>query len=59
MNLSSSLLCDAAGHSSGSLQGRAVVVMRGDCPFSQKAQVAQSLGASALLIASKTNLVRE
>ncbi|KAA0715321.1 Signal peptide peptidase-like 2A [Triplophysa tibetana] len=57
MNLSSSLLCDASGHSSGSFQGRAVVVMRGVCPLSQKAQVAESLGASALLIASKTNLV--
>ncbi|XP_056622645.1 signal peptide peptidase-like 2A [Triplophysa dalaica] len=57
MNLSSSLLCDAVGHSEGSLKGRAVVVMIGVCPLSQKAQVAQSLGASALLIASKTNLV--
>ncbi|KAI7802855.1 signal peptide peptidase-like 2A [Triplophysa rosa] len=57
MNLTSSLLCDAGVHSSGSLQGRAVVVMRGVCSFSQKAQIAQSLGASVLLIASTDNLV--
>uniref|UniRef100_A0A9J8D819 Signal peptide peptidase like 2A n=1 Tax=Cyprinus carpio carpio TaxID=630221 RepID=A0A9J8D819_CYPCA len=41
----------------GSLEGQAVVVMRGGCDFSQKALVAQDLGASVLLIASVDNLV--
>lgn len=40
-----------------SLEGQAVVVMRGGCDFSQKALVAQDLGASVLLIASINNLV--
>lgn len=57
MNLTSSLLCDAGQLAPGSLQGQAVVVMRGICPFSQKAQVAQSLGASVLLIACTDYLV--
>ncbi|XP_055030287.2 signal peptide peptidase-like 2A isoform X1 [Misgurnus anguillicaudatus] len=57
MNLTSSFLCDGAHLDPGSLKGGAVGVMRGLCEFSQKAQVAQNFGASALLIASNSSLV--
>ncbi|XP_073785659.1 signal peptide peptidase-like 2A isoform X1 [Danio rerio] len=56
-NLSSSRLCSAGQLSPGALRGMAVLVMRGECVFSQKAEVAQSLGAELLLIASTENLV--
>uniref|UniRef100_A0A8C4I5L4 PA domain-containing protein n=1 Tax=Dicentrarchus labrax TaxID=13489 RepID=A0A8C4I5L4_DICLA len=39
------------------VKGKALVVMRGDCDFSHKALVAQSLGATTLLIASNNTLV--
>lgn len=39
------------------VKGKALVVLRGDCDFSQKALVAQSLGAKTLLIASNKSLV--
>ncbi|XP_067246799.1 signal peptide peptidase-like 2A [Chanodichthys erythropterus] len=57
VNLTSSQLCDASHVTPGSVKGKAVVVMRGGCEFSQKALVAQSLDASVLLIASNTDLV--
>ena len=58
VNLTSALLCNTSGVSPDVLKGKAVVVMRGDCDFSQKALVAQSLGATTLLIASNKSLVR-
>lgn len=58
VNLTSSQLCEAGHVTAGSVEGKAVVVMRGGCDFSQKALVAQDLGASVLLIASMKNLVR-
>ncbi|XP_054472631.1 signal peptide peptidase-like 2A isoform X3 [Anoplopoma fimbria] len=57
VNMTYTVLCDTSGVSPGVLKGKAVVVMRGDCEFSQKALVAQSLGATTLLIASKTLLI--
>ncbi|KAJ8271674.1 hypothetical protein COCON_G00105330 [Conger conger] len=54
VNLTSSFLCSESGLAPDALRGRAVVVMRGECDFSRKALVAQDLGASAVLIASKT-----
>ncbi|ROL42173.1 Signal peptide peptidase-like 2A, partial [Anabarilius grahami] len=57
VNLTSSQLCDVSHVIPGSVKGKAVVVMRGGCEFSQKALVAQSLNASVLLIASNRDLV--
>ncbi|KAM8876532.1 signal peptide peptidase-like 2A isoform 1-T1 [Synchiropus picturatus] len=57
VNMTSSLLCDPSGVSPELVKGKAVVVMRGVCEFQQKAVVAQSVGAAALLIASNTTLV--
>lgn len=57
MNLTSTLLCDATGVQPDVVKGKALVVMRGVCDFSQKAVVAQSLGATVLLLASSTTLV--
>ncbi|KAM4592652.1 signal peptide peptidase-like 2A isoform 2-T2 [Odontesthes bonariensis] len=57
VNLTSALLCNVSGFSPDVLKGKAVVVMRGDCDFSQKALVAQSLGATTLLIASNKSLI--
>lgn len=59
VNLTSTVLCISGEISPDVVKGKAVVVMRGDCDFSQKATIAQSLGATALLIASNTTLVRE
>lgn len=56
-NLTSTLLCNASGINPDLVKGKALVVMRGECEFSQKARVAQSLGAKALLIASNQSLV--
>uniref|UniRef100_A0A4W5MNM2 PA domain-containing protein n=1 Tax=Hucho hucho TaxID=62062 RepID=A0A4W5MNM2_9TELE len=56
VNLSSSLLCNSAGVSPDIVRGKAVVVMRGQCNFSQKAVVAQDLGAAALIVASTTSM---
>uniref|UniRef100_A0A4W4HJT6 PA domain-containing protein n=1 Tax=Electrophorus electricus TaxID=8005 RepID=A0A4W4HJT6_ELEEL len=55
VNLTSTLLCDPGSLKQNSLLGKAVVVLRGtvrDCALSQKARVAQYLGAAVLLIAS-------
>ncbi|XP_010781796.1 signal peptide peptidase-like 2A [Notothenia coriiceps] len=57
VNLTSTVLCNTSGVNPDLVNGKAVVVMRGDCDFSQKARVAQSLNATALLIASKKALV--
>uniref|UniRef100_A0A667ZD19 Signal peptide peptidase-like 2A n=1 Tax=Myripristis murdjan TaxID=586833 RepID=A0A667ZD19_9TELE len=57
VNETSTLLCDPSGVSPEVVRGKALVVMRGDCQFSQKAVVAQGLGAAALLIASTDTLV--
>lgn len=51
------MLCNDSGVSPDVVKGKALVVMRGDCDFSQKALVAQSLGATDLLIASNKSLV--
>ncbi|XP_006013268.1 signal peptide peptidase-like 2A isoform X2 [Latimeria chalumnae] len=57
-NLTSTDLCSNTDvPSSSSLKGKAVVVMRGNCTFLEKAAIAQINGAKALLIASKTGLV--
>ncbi|XP_034436827.1 signal peptide peptidase-like 2A isoform X5 [Hippoglossus hippoglossus] len=57
VNLMSTMLCNGSGVSPDVVQGKAVVVMRGDCNFSQKALIAQSLGATTLLIASNKTLI--
>ncbi|XP_061602458.1 signal peptide peptidase-like 2A isoform X2 [Cololabis saira] len=57
VNLTWTLLCDATGVNPDVVKGKALVVMRGDCDFSQKAIVAQFLGATTLLIASNTTLI--
>lgn len=57
VNFTSTLLCDATGVQPDVVKGKAMVVMRGVCDFSQKALVAQSLGATLLLLASNTTLV--
>ncbi|XP_036391767.1 signal peptide peptidase-like 2A isoform X2 [Megalops cyprinoides] len=57
VNLMSSVLCNSSGLSPGTLNGKAVVVMRGECEFIQKAIIAQELGAAAILIASEKPVV--
>lgn len=57
VNLTSNMLCNSSGVIPGMVKGKAVVVMRGDCDFSQKALAAQDLGATTLLIASNTSLI--
>ncbi|XP_063737697.1 signal peptide peptidase-like 2A isoform X2 [Eleginops maclovinus] len=57
VNLTSTLLCNTSGVNPDLVNGKAVVVMRGDCVFSQKALVAQSLNVTALLIASNKPLI--
>ena len=57
VNLTSSVLCDAKGLKPRFLDGKAVAVMRGECPFSQKAQMAQDFGAAVLLITIKDAMV--
>ncbi|XP_063334307.1 signal peptide peptidase-like 2A isoform X3 [Pelmatolapia mariae] len=57
VNWTSSLLCDSSGISPSSVKGKALVVMRGNCDFSQKALIAQGLGATTLLIASNETLI--
>ncbi|KAF7698740.1 hypothetical protein HF521_003482 [Silurus meridionalis] len=53
VNLTSTMLCDVGGVKPDVVKGTAVCVMRGDCAFSIKAQVAQKLGAAVLLIVSQ------
>nr|XP_054498508.1 signal peptide peptidase-like 2A isoform X5 [Agelaius phoeniceus] len=55
-NLTSTVLCSSAEVPSGLMKDKAVVVMRGNCTFLEKARIAQSLGAKMLLIASKSRL---
>ncbi|XP_032372234.1 signal peptide peptidase-like 2A isoform X1 [Etheostoma spectabile] len=57
VNMTSTVLCNSSGVSPDVVKGKALVVMRGDCDFSQKALVAQSLGATTLLIASSKLLI--
>ncbi|XP_070758374.1 signal peptide peptidase-like 2A isoform X2 [Enoplosus armatus] len=57
VNMTSTVLCNDSGVSPDVVNGKAVVVMRGDCDFSQKALVAQRLGATTLLIASNKTLI--
>ncbi|KAK6476741.1 signal peptide peptidase-like 2A isoform X1 [Huso huso] len=56
VNLTSSVLCHQTDLPLVGLNGKAVVVMRGNCSFEEKALIAQSSGARAILIASKTSL---
>ncbi|KAF4071795.1 hypothetical protein AMELA_G00266800 [Ameiurus melas] len=56
VNLTSSTLCDTGGVDPSLLKGAAVCVIGGGCVLSQKAQVAQELGAAVLLIASKETM---
>ncbi|CAG5852997.1 unnamed protein product [Menidia menidia] len=55
VNLTSTLLCNASGVDTD-VKDKAVVVMRGGCDYSQKAIIAQSLGAKTLLIASNRTM---
>ncbi|KAM6351317.1 signal peptide peptidase-like 2A isoform 6-T7 [Alca torda] len=55
-NLTSTVLCNSSEVPSGSMKDKAVVVMRGNCTFLEKARIAQSSGAKMLLIASKPRL---
>ncbi|XP_030354013.1 signal peptide peptidase-like 2A isoform X3 [Strigops habroptila] len=55
-NLTSTVLCSSSEVPSGVMKDKAVVVMRGNCTFLEKARIAQNLGAKMLLIASKTRL---
>nr|XP_020475585.1 signal peptide peptidase-like 2A isoform X1 [Monopterus albus] len=54
--MTSTMLCNGSGVSPALVKGKVLVVMRGDCTYSQKALVAESLGATALLIASNTSM---
>ncbi|KYO21156.1 signal peptide peptidase-like 2A isoform X3 [Alligator mississippiensis] len=55
-NLTSTVLCSYSDVPSGFINDKAVVVMRGNCTYLEKARIAQKLGAKTLLIASKTAL---
>lgn len=55
--MTSTVLCSSSDVPSGIMKDKAVVVMRGNCTFLEKARIAQSLGAKILLIASKSRLV--
>nr|XP_046235378.1 signal peptide peptidase-like 2A isoform X2 [Scatophagus argus] len=57
VNMTSTVLCNSSGVSSDVIKGKALVVMNGDCNVSQKALVAQGLGATTLLIASSKILI--
>lgn len=57
VNLVSQLLCNSSGVTPDQVKGKAVVVMRGECNYSQKALIAQELGATTLLIASNETMV--
>uniref|UniRef100_A0A668TC07 PA domain-containing protein n=1 Tax=Oreochromis aureus TaxID=47969 RepID=A0A668TC07_OREAU len=57
VNMTSSLLCDSSEILPSSVKGKALVVMRGNCDFSQKALIAQRFGATTLLIASNETLI--
>ncbi|XP_060780251.1 signal peptide peptidase-like 2A isoform X2 [Neoarius graeffei] len=53
VNLTSTTLCEVGRVTPESVKGAAVCVMNGGCELIQKAEVAQQLGASVLLIASQ------
>uniref|UniRef100_A0A8B9DNT0 Signal peptide peptidase-like 2A n=1 Tax=Anser cygnoides TaxID=8845 RepID=A0A8B9DNT0_ANSCY len=55
-NLTSTVLCNSSEVPSGLMKDKAVVVMRGNCTFLEKARIAQRSGAKMLLIASKARL---
>ncbi|XP_067411867.1 signal peptide peptidase-like 2A isoform X2 [Emydura macquarii macquarii] len=55
-DLTSQVLCNNSEVPSPVIKDKAVVVMRGNCTFMEKARTAQSLGAKIVLIASKTRL---
>ncbi|KAM6125527.1 signal peptide peptidase-like 2A isoform 3-T3 [Phoenicopterus ruber ruber] len=55
-NLTSTVLCSSSEVPSSLMKDKAVVVMRGNCTFLEKARIAQSSGAKMLLIASKSRL---
>ncbi|XP_042560886.1 signal peptide peptidase-like 2A isoform X2 [Clupea harengus] len=55
VNLVSSFLCDDSAIVPD-VTGKALVVMRGQCDFSQKAQVAQKHGAAVLLVVSNRTM---
>ncbi|XP_041917626.1 signal peptide peptidase-like 2A isoform X2 [Alosa alosa] len=55
VNLVSSYLCNSSAIVID-VTGKALVVMRGQCDFSQKALVAQEKGAAALIIASNNTM---
>ncbi|PKU34441.1 signal peptide peptidasehypothetical protein [Limosa lapponica baueri] len=55
-NLTSTVLCNSSEVPSGLMKDKAVVVMRGNCTFLEKARIAQTSGAKMLLIASKPRL---
>ncbi|CAI5645962.1 unnamed protein product [Oreochromis niloticus] len=57
VNMTSSQLCNSSETLPFSVKGKALVVMRGNCDFSQKALIAQGLGATTLLIASNETLI--
>ncbi|XP_051953405.1 signal peptide peptidase-like 2A isoform X2 [Xyrauchen texanus] len=57
VNLTSSPLCERGQLTPDFLLGQAVAVMPGECDFSTKAQVAQELGATALLVTSTDSMV--
>lgn len=57
VNLVSQPLCDGSGVAPDLVKGKALVVKRGDCAFSQKALTAQELGATTILIASNETMV--
>lgn len=57
VNMTSSQLCNSSESLPFSVKGKALVVMRGNCDFSQKALIAQGLGATTLLIASNETLI--
>ncbi|KAM6119616.1 signal peptide peptidase-like 2A isoform 3-T3 [Pterocles gutturalis] len=54
-NLTSTVLCSPA-EAPALMKDKAVVVLRGNCTFLEKARIAQNSGAKMLLIASKTRL---
>ncbi|XP_077173391.1 signal peptide peptidase-like 2A isoform X1 [Paroedura picta] len=55
-NLTPKLVCSPAEVPHDMMKDKAVVVMRGNCTFLEKAWIAQNLGAKILLIASETGL---
>ncbi|XP_068594438.1 signal peptide peptidase-like 2A isoform X2 [Brachionichthys hirsutus] len=57
VNLTSTTLCNSSGVSPDVVEGKAVVVLSGECNSSQKALVAQGLGATTLLIANNETLI--